>query len=139
MHFKSKNNLDKINFIRKMETPNEIGDDFLDIRSFLLNKLSPLEFIANDTTELWKIIQHLQEKHADFLKDDYFKSMGARSRFIVKHGDPSQRSTLLTIKGNSRQRKKNWKKLTQAVGTNDSEAFREVKRLEKIDNTVFED
>lgn len=139
MHFKSKNNLDKINFIRKMEAPSEIGEDFLDIRNFLLNKLSPLGFIANDSTELWKIIQHIQEKHADFLKDEYFKSKEARSRFIVKHGDPTQRSTLLTIKGNSKQRKRNWKKLTQAVGTNDSEAFREVKRLEKIDNTVFEE
>ncbi len=136
MSFKSKNNLDKINFIKNIETQDEINNDFFDIKKFLLEKLHPLEFKANDTAELWNVIRYIQQKHSEFLKDDYFKDESARVRFILKHGDPNQRITLLGI---DKKKDKLWKKLIQSIKNEDSEAFLEVKRLEKLANTEFEE
>ncbi|MCY6412951.1 hypothetical protein QTA56_12565 [Acinetobacter sp. VNH17] len=136
MSFKSKNNLDKLKFIRYMRSENEVSDDFFDIKKFLSEKLHPLEIKANDTAELWKVIQYLQKTHTDFLKDDYFKDESARIKFILKHGDPNQRITLLKL---DTPDPKYWKKLTQIVKNEDSEAFLELKRLEKLANTDFEE
>lgn len=136
MSFKSKNNLDKFKFIRYMKSKNELGDDFFDIKKFLSEKLHPLEINVNDADELWKVIEYLQKTHIDFLTDDYFKNESARVKFILKHGDPNQRIALLNL---DTPDPKLWKKLTQIVKNDDSEAFLELKRLEKIANTEFEE
>jgi hypothetical protein len=136
MSFKSKTKLDKINFIRYLNNKNELDDNLLDIKEFLLEHLFPLHFSINNVDDLWKVIQYLKKTHVDFLEDEYFKNDAARVKFILKHGDPAQRITLLNLNSSD---SKLWKKLTQIVKNDDSEAFQELKRLEKLAKTEYEE
>lgn len=138
MSFKEKNNLDKINFIKHMQSEDQIGDDFIDLKKFLLKKLpAHTELKVTNNFELWELIQHLQNTHCDFLKDEYFKSESARKKFILKYADPSQKISLLGLP--SEIKDKDWKKLIQVVGTDDAETFQEIERLKKLYKTEFED
>lgn len=136
MSFKSKTKLDKINFIRYLNDKNQLDNNFLEIKEFLLKHLFPLHFSINNVDDLWKVIQYLQKTHIDFLKDEYFKHKAARVKFILKHGDPAQRISLLHLDSLD---PKHWKKLAQIVKNDDSEAFQELKRLEKLAKIEYEE